>query len=339
VRRLALIAVVAIIIGFGSLMQDRQNAPKYRAAGFRSQFTETTLRLLRAHPAFGIGIGRYYPDSPMFLTPRLGFAYGGENAHNYFLQVAAEIGLAGFAACVVLVAGTTWLVARTLSRAPDDYRLIGLSAGVAAFLLTCLTGHPLLVTEVSYPFWIAAGLLLALVSPVPARHAAAPQAVRSLRRRIVFAAAVALLAISTPIRARESPLRVRHTREIEGLYEWRDGPDGRRYRWTEPYASVFVEGNPAWVAIPMRAPVAQWGNTPADVGIAIDGNRPTTVPVGNDWKSIRIELPPIRFPGLNLRRINIRTEPARSVIDPEGSRPRVVGVQVGETVVPTGAAP
>jgi hypothetical protein len=132
---------------------------------------------------------------------------------------------------------------------------------------------------------------------------------------------------------------VRHTREIEGLYEWEDGPDGRRYRWTEAYASVFVEGNPAWVVIPMRAPVAQWPDAPADVGIAVDGNRPTTVPVGDDWKSIRIELPPIRFPGLNLRRINIRTEPARSVIDPSGSRPRAVGVQVGETVVPTGAAP
>jgi hypothetical protein len=142
-----------------------------------------------------------------------------------------------------------------------------------------------------------------------------------------------LLVISLPLRAREAPFRVRHTREIEGLYGWEEAPDGRRYRWTETYASVFVEGNPAWVAIPVRAPAVESGATPTEVAVTVDGYRPSRWPVGADWRSIRVELPPTRFPALGFRRINIRTEPSRSVTDPPGTSARVVGVQMGEPVV------
>ena len=31
----------------------------------------------------------------MFLNAQLAWVYGSENAHNYFMQVAAEIGLLG----------------------------------------------------------------------------------------------------------------------------------------------------------------------------------------------------------------------------------------------------
>ena len=56
--------------------------------------------MIRSHPWLGLGIGRYYQASSMFLNPQLAFAYGSENAHDYFLQLAAELGLLGFAALV-----------------------------------------------------------------------------------------------------------------------------------------------------------------------------------------------------------------------------------------------
>src|SRR5204863_8632156 len=198
---LALVVIVITVVSF-TLERQREQDPTYPGAGFRIQFAETSYRMIRARPWFGIGVGQYYPTSPLFFTPPLASAYGAENAHDYFLQLAAEIGLVGFAACAMLLAGTAWLVARRLAGAPDDYRVLGLAAGVAAFLLTCITGHPLLVSEVAYSFWIAAGLLLVLSSPIRVDSGAGRPFVEVTPRRAVFAAGLLLLAVSVPIRAR-----------------------------------------------------------------------------------------------------------------------------------------
>src|SRR5215207_5069457 len=42
-------------------------------------------------------------------------------------------------------------------RSPDDIALHALFAGTAAYVLTCATGHPLLVPEAALPFWAAFG--------------------------------------------------------------------------------------------------------------------------------------------------------------------------------------
>ena len=80
----------------------------------------------------------------------------GENAHNFVVQEFAELGLVGGLAFVGLIAiglRRGWQVAR----ACDDLAAIGLFAGCAAYLVTCLTGHPLLVPEAAVPFWAAFG--------------------------------------------------------------------------------------------------------------------------------------------------------------------------------------
>jgi O-antigen ligase len=333
-RLLAVVVIVIAVVSF-ALERQRENDPTYRGTDFRIQFAETSYRMIHARPWFGIGVGQYYPTSPLFFTPPLALAYGAENAHDYFLQLAAEIGTVGFTAYAILLAATAWLVARRLAGAPNDYRLLGLAAGVAAFLLTCVTGHPLLVNEVAYPFWIAAGLLLALSSPGRVDVGAGRTIVRMTPKRAAFAAGLLLLAVSVPIRAREPLPRVTRTRAIDGLYEWERGTDGRRYRRTDQYASVFVEGSPRWAEIPMRAPMEN-GETPVGVVISVEGNRGQRWLIGNEWTSVRIQLPPSKSPALNVRRINIKTDRPQSAADRPPRNARAVGVLIGESVVPTG---
>src|SRR5205823_12524644 len=64
-------------------------------AGFemRRDFAMASARLIAARPVFGVGIGQYYPLSGLVLSPWLATVYGNENAHNYFLQISAELGL------------------------------------------------------------------------------------------------------------------------------------------------------------------------------------------------------------------------------------------------------
>jgi hypothetical protein len=337
-RRYGLLALVVVVIAVVSFAQERrrENDPTYQGTGLRIQLAETSYRMIRARPWFGIGVGQYYPTSPLFFTPPLALAYGAENAHDYFLQLAAEIGMVGFAAYAILLAGMAWLVARRLAGAPDDYRLLGLAAGVAAFLLTCITGHPLLVNEVAYSFWIAAGLLLVLSSPGRVDIGAGRPFVRMTAKRAAFAAGLLLLAVSIPIRAREPLPRVTRTRAIDGLSEWERGTDGRPYRRTDEYASVFVEGNPRWAEIPMRAPMEDQGETPVGVVISVEGNRGQRWLIGNEWTSVRVLLPPSKSPALNVRRINIKTDRPQSATDQPARNTRAVGVLIGESVVPAG---
>ena len=137
-----------------------------------------------------------------------------------------------------------------MARAPDNYRLLGLGCGVVAFLMTCTTGHPFLTPEVVFPFWLVAGLMVALSAPTATRESAV---VPTTSLPAMAACAIAL-AVSVPVRAREAPPGPRHGLAVEGLFDWEMGEDGRRYRWSEGYASVFVGREARRVEIPVRAP-------------------------------------------------------------------------------------
>ena len=51
--------------------------------------------MLREQPLFGIGIGQYALWSAHFSTPEMVDYYARENAHNYFAQIAGELGVIG----------------------------------------------------------------------------------------------------------------------------------------------------------------------------------------------------------------------------------------------------
>ena len=74
-------------------------------------------------PIFGVGVGRYFERSPEFMPDEIRELYGAENAHNYFAQSFAELGIAGGATVPVArsSAGMTtgWRQAAT-ARAESD---------------------------------------------------------------------------------------------------------------------------------------------------------------------------------------------------------------------------
>jgi O-antigen ligase len=125
-------------------------------------FLGTTWRMLDWQPLFGVGVGQYAFWSLEFSSPELLSFYNRENAHNNFAQVAGELGVVGFAAFILMLGVALW---RRHRQDPDGDSLRGpVIMGLAVFLLTWLGGHPLLVPEVSYPFWIALGVAAGMVS-------------------------------------------------------------------------------------------------------------------------------------------------------------------------------
>jgi O-antigen ligase len=129
-------------------------------------FLQTTGRMLQAHPFAGVGVGQYGRWSAVFSSPELKAYYPRENAHNNFAQIAGELGLPGFGAFLAvlglaLVAPAQPFFSKSMVRVA--------SAGLVVFMITWLGGHPLLVAEVAYPFWLILGVVAG--SSTPAREA------------------------------------------------------------------------------------------------------------------------------------------------------------------------
>ena len=142
-------------------------------SGFREQFYATSLRMIAARPLFGIGEGQYYHSSSLFLSPQLAWTYGAENAHNSFLQIGSELGIVGLGLFMLWIGSggrARGAIAGCASRATAGCSAC--ASGVIVFLGTCLTGHPLLVGEVAYAFWILFGLTAGLAGSALLNNAA-----------------------------------------------------------------------------------------------------------------------------------------------------------------------
>jgi hypothetical protein len=289
-------AIVVVVLGLAIALaaslpgRQRQSSPLL-AVRIRIELTKTSLRMLAAHPLLGIGVGQYHARSGEFSSPALIEMFPparNENAHNNFLQIAAELGLAGFCA----FAGILWLTARRVSESvprSNDIVLWGIAAGVFAHVLTWLGGHPLLIPEVAYSFWLALGTATGWAG------ALAPPPAQPSRRVLAWSvgALVLVLAIAMPwrVRAYTADANLEHV-GIGVLPHWETAADGVRYRWAGPHCSVFVPADARAFTLRLRAPSAA---TFVHVELRLDGKTADRVRVDADrWTTVTEPLPPSR---------------------------------------------
>jgi len=223
---------------------------------------------------------------------------------------------------------------KALGRQPRDARLLGCTAGIVALLGTCLTGHPLLVGEVAFPFWIQFGLVAGLAGSTllnvePAgfeRSRRTPQ-----RWRLAAAAMAVFLVVSEPVSAAWRPITPSASPAVDGFYGWETDQGGRRFRWTGRYASLFVPDDVRRANIQVRVPSGARGVAPIGVEVMVSGiNRGRTV-VGDSWMTISVAVPSVdplnRYKRIDLR-VDRTWQPALFVAGETDLR--AVGVQVGE---------
>jgi len=129
-----------------------------RSLGVREEFLITSSRMISTAPVLGVGVGTYYQRSSEFMPAGIRALYGRENAHNYFMQTTAELGVIG------IVVFLWWLGAslrpswRALDPGGRPTLALAVLVACAAYLLTAVSGHPFLVIEASLPFWIVLGV-------------------------------------------------------------------------------------------------------------------------------------------------------------------------------------
>lgn len=286
-RRLAAAGAVALAVllaaGIAWYPEGRNENLK-AASAFRLQIAKAAMYAMADAPLFGIGGGRFYDESMRYVaasrhseTPL--HVGGNENAHNYFLQTAAELGVLGLSLLLAVLASA---LGRTLQPTVDRRLRWSVVAGLAVYLATCLVGHPLLVAGTAYPFWLLLGVSAGARGDVPAS---------SSRLRWATAALVTLLLVSLPVRAIDAARSANLEHAGVGLSMWQRDEQGIRFRWAGGRSAIYVPSDATAVRIPLR----HGGQGPAriDVRIFIAGREANRVRVeaGSDWKVVRLLIP------------------------------------------------
>ncbi len=247
----------------------------------RLELLKTGLRMVADRPILGVGTAQFYALFPRYVSPELkrtfetalGHPVPRENAHNQFLQVLAEMGVAGLAFFLLLLVSGS----RRGDRAVP-WRTAGLAA-LAGFLLTSMAGHPLLTPAVACAFWIMLGLVAAGSAPV---HDATR---RALARGV--AVVVILLVVTVPWRWAVE----RREADLEGvslgLSGWQWDEAGVRFRSAAQRATVFVSSASPYVTIPLRSADA----ASRRVQIFLDGRLAASIDASPDrWVDVRLPL-------------------------------------------------
>ncbi|MEX2663096.1 MAG: O-antigen ligase family protein, partial [Vicinamibacterales bacterium] len=267
------------------------------AVRIRAEMVRAGLRMAADYPLFGLGPGQFYRQSGDYASPALLAEFPvarNENAHNNFVQILAEFGLAGLAAFLLILLGVSRRVARALDQASGPVWW-GTAAGLLVFLISCLGGHPLLIRDVAYAFWMLLGVL--------AGHTPVGSPASRRARQAVIAVAL-VLAASLPFRANARAGEADLEHVGIGLSPWQPDIDGVRYRTAGASSSIFIPARGRGAAVPLR--LAPQVRTPLRVEIFLDGRLANVVTLVPDtWVTVRLVMPdraePPRFWRVDLR--------------------------------------
>jgi len=109
-------------------------------------------------PWLGVGIGNYEPVYPAYSLPGWTEALG--HAHNYYLNIAAEAGLIGLAAYLILWGAAFWQAWKVVRTTPGYWR--GVAAGIMG-VLTHLSVHNFFDNLYVHNMYLHVAILLGLL--------------------------------------------------------------------------------------------------------------------------------------------------------------------------------
>jgi O-antigen ligase len=130
------------------------------------------LDIVRARPALGLGFGRYAKAARPFYAAHP-TADRRSHAHNDYLQIATEAGLAGLGAFALLYVAALRRGWRALTDAPDAgawAAAAGAWTGLVAFLVGGLTQYNFGDNEVALTMWVALAVLMRCREDADATH-------------------------------------------------------------------------------------------------------------------------------------------------------------------------
>jgi O-antigen ligase len=250
-------------------------------------------QMVAANPVAGAGLGQF----PRLLGAHPG-TDGPENAHNYILQVLAETGVVGLGALIVLLASIAVALRDSVRSAGiEGARFgVGLATGLYAFVLTWLTGHPLL--NLSHQLWFASVLAvgLAVLAPPAGRPAPRLQA-RFLRPVWISGMVIVILAGAVPRALEAARNQDEYASHAAGVYAWETGPSdetappGARFRWTRARAALREPIRGPVVSVPIYLARPDLPERHVTLSVTVNGREvPPVSLTRNGWQALTYDL-------------------------------------------------
>jgi O-antigen ligase len=281
-------AAGAVLIAGVLLWNPGRNAQSSFGESFkvRRAMAQIAGQAVAASPAFGIGLGQFRNFAREHASPELielfPAAAHGENAHNNFLQVLAELGAIGLLAFLWTIGAAAGAVIAAARRGRPHPATIGIAGGLLTFCVTCLGGHPLLIVEVLFLFFLAIGLTAGF----------GPMAPGAWSRRAALAI-IGVVLVSAPVRFWLVRQNADLDRQVIGAGPLTDADYGVEYRIAEPRSAWFISARARTVDIPMR--LARGSRRPCLVRIDIDGRTVNSVePAADEWTHVTFQFDPAR---------------------------------------------
>ncbi|HET9368625.1 MAG TPA: O-antigen ligase family protein [Vicinamibacterales bacterium] len=314
------IGAAAVVLAALMVMVNpgRQQAGAGEAVAIRAELAKVGVRLALREPLFGLGLGGFHRASvseiDAGLMKRFPTSARGENAHNNFVQILVELGAFGLVTFLWLIAAALRTPTGTPANAIDAVGSIGSTAfagGVAAFLVSCLAGHPLLTPQVLIGFLLVVGTIVGLGGPM--------RRDLSSRRTSGTALGIALLfaAVATPWRIDRRIAALTTDGASIGVSPAGGEMDGIRYRVVQGKARYWVPGSVQAVELPLRLPEGG----ACDVALDVNDRRANVVrPTADKWSVAELPMGP--GSARRARRLDLTVSPGdcRVLVGPLGRR-------------------
>lgn len=136
-----------------------KNYEKDNCVQARISLCKRALDIIQTYPITGSGVGTFYRISPFYgeeMPRRWGWPGERENAHNYYAQFCADLGVPVFLLFLGIIAGAYRKGFCGLSLYEESglkSLLKGLMFGLSAYLITMIGGHPLVLSSQQFLFW------------------------------------------------------------------------------------------------------------------------------------------------------------------------------------------
>jgi hypothetical protein len=228
------------------------------------------LEMIGKYPVSGVGMGAYIIELPNYYSKdkqsyEMGFEGWRRNdsAENYFLQVAAELGLPGLLVIVWLF----WLITndvragwRKLRNVPENpFIFLGAAAGVISYFINILFHSFIGSLETKLTFWLLVGIIACWVrddlekkrAAEKVKYFAGPQKAAAALLTVLFGAS--LLWNSTHSLSLASRTKKFGLRQDFGFYQLEKTFGGQEFRWTREYGGVTIRVEKPRVEIPLQA--------------------------------------------------------------------------------------
>jgi hypothetical protein len=314
---LSLAGFVAVESGFLKRVQTSRAIQRLPTTSYEIKHRLATLwrfafDCLAEFPLTGVGVGAYIIESSNYAARDGVVLEMPESAENYFLQVAAELGIAGLLCFLWFFWEIFQKIRRGWKAVPHGVRekwiFIGSTAGLSAYVFNIQTHSYIGSFEIKYTFWLLVGVIYVLNRSFGGARQEEP-AVRSglsinRRFKIVaggFLAAFAVLflwnsthGLSLARRAKAFGIPLEF-----GLGKPEKTDQGWEFRWTGENAGIPLDLLKSFVVLPLQAAHPDIRRHPVRVEISLSPDpfgkpvvRQTLLIENNYWQDYRIAVPP-----------------------------------------------